>query len=96
MWERGWGALSAKDWGKRILPGNVNKQVGWAGEAPAGAGKLVKVAVGEKLHRRGGEDPLPMRTVNKHAGLRKQVQCHHPSVLGKGKACSRGSHTGEF
>jgi hypothetical protein len=24
-----------------------------------GAGKLVKVAMGEKLHRRGGEDPLP-------------------------------------
>jgi hypothetical protein len=25
-----------------------------------GVGKLVKVAVGGKLHRRGGEDPLPM------------------------------------
>jgi hypothetical protein len=30
MWERGWGALSAKDWEKGILPGTVNKQAGWA------------------------------------------------------------------
>jgi hypothetical protein len=66
MQERGWGTLSAKDWGKGILPGTVNKQAGRAGragEAPAGAGtcaqqpgagKLVKVAMGGKLHRRGG------------------------------------------
>jgi hypothetical protein len=32
-----------------------------------------------------------MWTVNKHAGLRKLVQCHLPSVLGKGKACNSGS-----
>jgi hypothetical protein len=38
MWERGWGALSAKDWGKGILPGTVNKQAGQAGEALVGAG----------------------------------------------------------
>jgi hypothetical protein len=64
MWERGWGTLSAKDWGKEILPGTVNKQARRAGEAPAGAeacaqqpgaGKLVKMAEGGKLHRRGGK-----------------------------------------
>jgi hypothetical protein len=31
-----------------------------------------------------------MWTVNKHTGLRKRVQCHLPSVLGKGKACNSG------
>jgi hypothetical protein len=66
MRERGWGALSAEDWGKGILPGTINKQAGWAGEPLAGAGaqqpgagKLVKVAVGGKLHRRGGKNQLP-------------------------------------
>jgi hypothetical protein len=53
MWERGWGALSAEDWGKGILPGTVNKQAGWSRETLAGvgvcaqqpgAGKLVRVA----------------------------------------------------
>jgi hypothetical protein len=38
MHERGWGALSAEDWRKRILPRTVNEQAGWAGEALAGAG----------------------------------------------------------
>jgi hypothetical protein len=55
MLQRGWGALSAKDWGKGILPGTVNKQAGLAGEPLAGAGmraqqpgvgKLVRVAEG--------------------------------------------------
>jgi hypothetical protein len=60
MRERGWGALSAEYWGKPILPGTVNKQAGQAGEAPAGAeqpgaGKLVRVVEGGKLHRRGGK-----------------------------------------
>jgi hypothetical protein len=64
MWERGWGTLSTKDWGKGILPGTVNKQAGRAGEALAGAGvhiqqpgagKLVRVTEGGKLHRRGGK-----------------------------------------
>jgi hypothetical protein len=40
MLERGWGTLSAEDWGKGILPGTVNKQAGWAGEALAGAGRV--------------------------------------------------------
>jgi hypothetical protein len=40
MQERGWGALSAEDWGKGILPGTVNKQAGQAGEAPTGAGHV--------------------------------------------------------
>jgi hypothetical protein len=64
MRERGWGTLSTEDWGKGILPGTVNKQAGQAGEALAGvgahaqqpgAGKLVRVAEGGKLHRRGGK-----------------------------------------
>jgi hypothetical protein len=38
MWERGWGALSAEDWGKGILLGTVNKQAGQAGEALVRAG----------------------------------------------------------
>jgi hypothetical protein len=68
MLERGCGALSAKDWGKGILPGTVNKQAWWAGEALAGvgvrvqqpgAGKLVRVVEGGKLHRRGGKTHFP-------------------------------------
>jgi hypothetical protein len=59
---KGWGALSAEDWGKEILPGTANKQTGQAGEALAGAeacaqqpgvGKLVRAAEGGKFHRRG-------------------------------------------
>jgi hypothetical protein len=38
MLERGWGALSAEDWGKGILPRTVNKQARQAGEPLAGAG----------------------------------------------------------
>jgi hypothetical protein len=38
MQERGWGTLSAKDWGKEILPRTVNKQAGRAREPLAGAG----------------------------------------------------------
>jgi hypothetical protein len=69
MWERGRSALSAEDWGKGNLPRTVNKQARQVREAlvgagapsnqQPGAGKLVKVVVGGKLHRRGGEDPLP-------------------------------------
>jgi hypothetical protein len=67
MQERGWGALSTEDWGKRTLPGTVNKQAGRAREPLAGAGaglapsnqELVKVAVGGKLHRRRGKIHLP-------------------------------------
>jgi hypothetical protein len=69
MQERGWGTLSAEDWGKGILPGTVNKQAGWAREALVGAGagerlwrgagKLVRVAEGGKLHRRGGMTHFP-------------------------------------
>jgi hypothetical protein len=68
MRERGWGTLSAEDWGKGILPGTVNKQARQAGEAPAGAGvcaqqpgagKLVRVEEGGKLHRRGGKTHFP-------------------------------------
>jgi hypothetical protein len=68
MQERGWGALRAEDWGKGTLPGIVNKQAWQAGEPLAGAGacaqqpgagKLVRVAEGGKLHRRGGKTHLP-------------------------------------
>jgi hypothetical protein len=68
MWERGWGALSAKEEGKGILPRTVNKQARLGGEALAeagahtqqpGAGKLVRVVVGGKLHRRGAKTHLP-------------------------------------
>jgi hypothetical protein len=68
MQERGWGALSAKDWGKGILPGTVNKQARWTGEAPVGegaraqqpgAGKLVRVVEGGKRHRRVGKPHFP-------------------------------------
>jgi hypothetical protein len=38
MLERGWGALSAEDWGKGIPLRTVNKQAGLAGEPLAGAG----------------------------------------------------------
>jgi hypothetical protein len=68
MRERGWGTLSAEDWGKGTLPGTVNKQARRAREALAGAGahaqqpgagKLVRVAEGGKLHRRGGKTHFP-------------------------------------
>jgi hypothetical protein len=68
MWERGWGALSAEDWSKGILPRTVNKQARQAGEAlegvgvcaqQPGAGKLVREAEGGKLHRRGGKTHFP-------------------------------------
>jgi hypothetical protein len=68
MRERGWGTLSARQWGKGILPGTVNKQAGWAGQARAGvgtcaqqpgAGKLVRVAEGGTLYRRGGKTHFP-------------------------------------
>jgi hypothetical protein len=68
MQERGWGALSAEDWGKGTLPGTVNKQAGLAEETLAGirvhaqqpgARKLVRVVEGGKLHRRGGKTHFP-------------------------------------
>jgi hypothetical protein len=71
MWERGWGVLSTEDWGKGILPGTVNEQARWDREALAGAGvcaqqpgagklvRVVRVAEGGKLHRRGGKTHLP-------------------------------------
>jgi hypothetical protein len=68
MQKRGWDALSAEDWGKEILPETVNKQAGWAREPLAGAGlhaqqpgagKLVRVVEGGKLHRRGGKTHFP-------------------------------------
>jgi hypothetical protein len=60
--------MSAEDWGKGILPRTVNKQAEQAGEPLEGAGasaqqpeagKLVRVAEGGKLHRRGGKTHFP-------------------------------------
>jgi hypothetical protein len=57
-----------KSGGREILPGTVNKQAGQAREAlvgtgaqaqQPGAGKLVRVAEGGKLHRRGGKTYFP-------------------------------------
>jgi hypothetical protein len=52
--------------GREILPGTGNKLAWWAGESLAGvhaqqpgAGKLVRVAEGGKLHRRGGKTHFP-------------------------------------
>jgi hypothetical protein len=69
MLERGWGTLSTEDWGKGILPRMVNKQA-WRARDPLagagartqqpGAGKLVKVAEGGKLHRKGGKTHFPL------------------------------------
>jgi hypothetical protein len=62
------GHTECEDWGKGILPRTVNKQVGQAGEAlvgvgvhaqQPGTGKLVKVVVGGKLHRRGWKTHFP-------------------------------------
>jgi hypothetical protein len=51
-----------------------------------GAGKLVRVAEGGKLHRRGGR-PTSQLTVNKHGYRQEQQQ--HP-VIRSGKACESG------
>jgi hypothetical protein len=67
MQERGWGALSAKDWGKGTLPGTVNKQARQAGEPLAGAEahpatrsrKAGESGGGRKTTQERREDPLP-------------------------------------
>jgi hypothetical protein len=41
---------------------------------------------GRKTPQERGEDPLPTGAVNKHAGLRKQVQCHLPQCAWKGES----------
>jgi hypothetical protein len=58
MQERGWGALCAKDWGKGILPGTVNKQAGLAGEPLVGAGARAQQLGAGKLVR-GGRTHFP-------------------------------------
>jgi hypothetical protein len=70
MQERGWGALSAKDRGKGILPGTVNKQARWPerlwwewgqGAHPATkSGKAGESGRGRKTPQERREDPLPM------------------------------------
>jgi hypothetical protein len=63
--QRVWGALSAEEGRRGIPPGTVNKQAGPQKAAAAvhaqqpGAGNLVKVVVGGKLHRREGKSHFP-------------------------------------
>jgi hypothetical protein len=52
------------------------------------SGKTCKSDGGRKTPQETGKDPLPMQTVNKHAGLRKQVQCHLPKCAWKGERLS--------
>jgi hypothetical protein len=63
MQERGWGALSAKDWGKGILPRTVNKQARWEwgqGARPATRSrKAGESGGGRKTPQERREDPLP-------------------------------------
>jgi hypothetical protein len=69
---RGWGTLRAKDWGKGILPGTVNKQARQAREALEGAGaptksrKACESGRGRITPQERGEDPL-------HAGTNTQA-----------------------
>jgi hypothetical protein len=58
MLERGWGTLSAEDWGKGILPGTVNKQARRAGEALAGVGRTQQPGAGKLV--RGGKTHFPL------------------------------------
>jgi hypothetical protein len=63
---RGWSALSAKDWGKGILPETVNKQARQAGESLAGAGACTQQpGLGKLLRdwvtRRGGKTHFPQK-----------------------------------
>jgi hypothetical protein len=94
MQERGWGAQSAKDWEKGILPGMVNKQSRWAREAPVGAGahtqqqgagKLVRVAGGGKLHRMGGRLTSQVSCKQTCRPEKVGVVSHPPVCLERGK-----------
>jgi hypothetical protein len=66
--------------------------------APAqqpGAEKLIKVAVGRKLHRRGGKAHFPRELkINTLAG-ESGCSATSLSVLGKGKACTSDGPTQE-
>jgi hypothetical protein len=94
-WVRGWGALSTKVWGKGILLGTVNQQVGWAGQNLEGegahpetwSGKACESGGGRKTPHERQEDPLPKWTVNKHGGW--QEQQHGPLIRSR-KACECG------
>jgi hypothetical protein len=67
MLQREWGTLKLKREGRGILPGTVNKQAGpgqrgqeqGARAQQQGAGKLVRVAEGGKLHRKGRKTHFP-------------------------------------
>jgi hypothetical protein len=57
----------------------------------SGAGKLVKVAVAGKNHRRGGKTHFPCELQINTQVCKSGCSVTSPSVLGKGKACSSGS-----
>jgi hypothetical protein len=50
------------------------------------SGKACKNRDGRKTPQERGEDPLLTRVVNKHAGLRKWVQCHLSQCAWKGES----------
>jgi hypothetical protein len=96
MLQRGWGILSSKEWGRRILPRTVNKQAGPGWKGPGGSGgtcpatrneKACESGRGRKTPQERGEDPPPMSAVNKHCCW--QEQQHHPAIRSR-KACKRG------
>jgi hypothetical protein len=60
MWQRGRGALSATGGeGKSLTTSWLERAGAVAYAQHPGVGKLVKVAVGGKLHRRGGKAHFP-------------------------------------
>jgi hypothetical protein len=96
--QRECGILSTEEGVRGILPGAVNKQARPGLRGSGGSGGMRPATRSRKVCENGGgrktpqerrEDALPMWAVNKHTGQRKPV-------LGKGKACSSGSCTGEL
>jgi hypothetical protein len=79
-------------WARKSGGGEIphNKPAGESrssGTCPATrSGKACKSGGGRKTPQERGEDPLPMWTVNKHAGLRKQMQCHLLQCAWKGES----------
>jgi hypothetical protein len=77
----------------------VNKHGGWQEQQHhpvIRSRKTCKSGGGRKTPQERGEDPLPMWAVNKMQAWESRCSVTSPIVLGKGKACSRGLHTGEL
>jgi hypothetical protein len=60
-----------------------------------GAGKLIKVAEGGKLHRRGGKAHFPHELYINMLARESECNTTSPSVLGKENACNSGSRARE-